>query len=874
MPLTPGTRLGPYEVLAPVGAGGMGEVYRARDTRLDRTVAIKKSDERFTDRFEREARAVAALSHPHICTLYDVGEDYLVMEYLEGRPIAGPLPVADALRYAIQAADALDAAHRKGIIHRDLKPANMLLTKSGVKVLDFGLAKMTATGPIQAPAASVLTQPITGAGMILGTLQYMSPEQLEGRETDARSDIFSFGCVLYEMLTGQRAFQAASQATLIAAVLEREPEPIASLVPMVPPMLARVVKKCLAKDPDKRWQTAADLRSELEWVLESGSSPAIPAPVAASRRRAARAGWMLAGVLAVALAAAAIAFVSRRSPAEPPRAVRFSIELPDGVSWQVPDGPSVSPQGTHVIFGAANRDGTRQYWMRALDSLETRPVPGTEGATFPPAWSPDGRAIAFVHQKQLKRLELAGASAEILTQVPVYGVPAWHANGVILVARDERPSEILQVPAAGGETTRATILGEAGASVSAAGTAGVAYDAFPSFFPDGWRFLFVNFSREGGLYLGTRDTKTRQRLTDVQSEGRFVAPDWVLYVRNSALVAQKLDSDGVRLSGDPVTIVSGVHSTPTGRTAFSASENGVLVYRNTAPLAPGELTWVDRSGRTLDVVGDPGYYTNPALSPDGRFLAVGRSERPNEPRDIWVLDLIRGSSSRFTFDPADDLNPVWSPDGSRVAFSSDRKGRRDLYWKNIAGSSAEELAFEGAGEKSLEDWSSDGRTLLYNIDTRMVASIPATGERIQATVLDAPFTQSQGRLSPDGRWIAYMSAENTRPDVFVQTYPPGGGKWQVSINGGTEPAWRADGRELFFVSNSRLYAVDVAAVGGRFEAGKPRELFEVPNLHPEMRRNRYVPAPDGRRFLMLTTPQGSDTSPLTVVVNWETLLPR
>src|SRR5262245_5164639 len=434
----------------------MGSVYKARDTRLDRTVAIKKSNERFSDRFEREARAVAALNHHHICTLYDVGEDYLVMEHIEGRPIAGPLPVADAIRYAIQAADALDAAHRKGIIHRDLKPANMLLTKSGVKILDFGLAKFGATGPLGNQAAATMTRPLTDVGAILGTLQYMAPEQLEGREADARSDIFAFGCVLYEMLTGERAFQAASQATLIAAILDREPKPVGAIAPMVPPMLERVVRKCLAKDPDKRWQTATDLKSELEWILESGSSPALPAPVAAERKRSARLGWILAGVLGIALIAMIpAAVVLWRSPADTPRIYRFAIALPDSVTMQPPDGATVSPQGTQVIFSAgSSRDGSRQLWMRSLDSLEARPIPGTEGATQPPAWSPDGRAIAFVSENRLKRLDLATGSAEILTDVPAYGAPAWSVDGTILFERNEVPLELYQVPSSGGAARR------------------------------------------------------------------------------------------------------------------------------------------------------------------------------------------------------------------------------------------------------------------------------------------------------------------------------------------------------------------------------------------------------------------------------------
>src|SRR5262245_35619422 len=791
----------------------MGSVYKARDTRLDRTVAIKKSNERFSDRFEREARAVAALNHHHICTLYDVGEDYLVMEHIEGRPIAGPLPVADAIRYAIQAADALDAAHRKGIIHRDLKPANMLLTKSGVKILDFGLAKFGATGPLGNQAAATMTRPLTDVGAILGTLQYMAPEQLEGREADARSDIFSFGCVLYEMLTGERAFQAGSQATLIATILDREPKPIGSLAPMVPPMLERVVRKCLAKDPDKRWQTAADLKSELEWILESGSSPALPAPIAAERRRTARLGWVLAGVLALALAGTAAAFLGLRPPVAPAPTYRFAIAPPDGISWawQQVDGPVVSPQGTHIIFGGQSRDGTHQLWIRALDSLEARPLPGTDGQAWPPAWSPEGRAVAFVSNGRLMRLDLAGGAPQILADVPAYGVPAWNADGIVLFGRNDRPFEIHQVPATGGTIKPATVLKEgtprATAAPPSAGGFAPAFDSFPSFLPDGRRFVFANVSIEGGIYVASLDSQeTRRIVSGDVGPPQFVPPNWLLYVQNSTLVAQRMNLSDATLSGDPIPIANDVYRA--GISGFSVSQSGVLVYRKAIPASPGELTWFDRQGRRAGIVGERGFYSNPALSADGRYLAVGRAERPTDPRDIWILDLMRGSSSRFTFDPSDELNPAWSPDGSRIVFTSDRKGRRDIFWKAAGGSGDVELLFEGEGAKSVEDWSPDGGLILFNVNTRDLASVSTTGDRKSTVVRQAPFSQIQGRISPDGRWLAYTSAENKRQDVFVQTFPPGGGKWQVSTNGGVDPAWRADGRELFYVNNLKMYAVD------------------------------------------------------------------
>ena len=880
MSLTAGTRLGPYEIVGKIGEGGMGEVYRARDTRLDRTVAIKKSNERFNDRFEREARAVAALNHPHICTLYDVGDDYLVMEYIEGRPIVGPILVADAIRYAIQVADGLDAAHRKGIIHRDLKPANMLLTKSGVKSLDFGLAKFGTTDPLGAQPAATMTQPLTGAGAILGTLQYMSPEQLEAREADPRSDIFAFGCVLYEMLTGERPFQAASQATLIAAILEREPQPLTSRAPMVPPMLERVVRKCLAKDPDKRWQTAADLKSELEWILESGSSPALPAPVAAERKRSARLGWILAGVLGMTLVGGGVVLLSLRSPVEPPRIVRFGITPPDGVSWLQGDGLTVSPQGTLIIFSGQDQTGVRRLWTRALESSEVTPVPGTEGVVYPPAFSPDGRSIGFYAGSKLKRLDLATGAVQNLADLTAYAPPAWSPDGTtILVGSNSEPYEILQVPATGGTAKPATVLktGSPRATPAPPSASGYspAFDANPSFLPDSRRFLFLNSSLEGGIYLGSLDNEDISRIAAAGiSQAEFVPPHWLLYVQNTTLVAHRMNPADATLSGDPIPIAANVYRVRDGAAIFSVSRNGVLAYRSGLPPAPAELTWLDRQGRRVGAIEERGFYTNPDLSPDGRYLAVGRSERVGERRDIWIFDLQRGTRTRFTFDAADELNPAWSPDGTRIAFSSDLKRRRDVYWKPVTGSSQAELLFEGDGEKSVEDWSPDGRSIIFNVNTQHLMTIPTTGERKASMLLQAQFVQNQARVSPDGRWLAYSSGENNVADVFVQTYPPGGGKWQISVKGGYDPSWRADGRELYYMLGSKLYAVDISTAGGRFEAGTPRELFEVKDLHPELRRNRYIVTRDGQRFLFLTVPQGPDRTSLNVVVNWDAQLPK
>ncbi|HEV1285240.1 MAG TPA: protein kinase [Bryobacteraceae bacterium] len=850
MPLSAGDKLGPYEIVAPIGAGGMGEVWKARDTRLDRIVAIKTSSEKFSERFEREARAIAALNHPNICQIYDVGPDYIVMEYVEGTEIKGPLPLDLALKAAIQLAGALEAAHRKSITHRDLKPANILTTKSGLKVLDFGLAKFELVKKTRADETQ--TRALTEEGTIVGTLQYMSPEQLQGKPTDARSDIFSFGCVLYEILTGKRAFRGENQATLIAAIMDREPEPLI----LNQPLLARIVKKCLAKDPDDRWQSAADLKSELEWLLEA------PAPIAAQQRTSARLPWVLAGLFAGVIAALLLSYALfiDRAPA-PLAAVRFEIPPPEGTSWGASDFPVLSPDGSRIMFGATGRDGSRHLWIRPLDSVNAQPIPGTESLrSSPGAWSPDGRSIAYVADSTLRRMELSGGSPQILTSVPAAFTPAWGPAGIILFAGGERPLSLYQIPASGGE-----------AKPAMASSRGF----YPSFLPDGRRFLFCNSSAGGAgtnaLYIGLLDSK-EGKLLAAGSSGVFVPPAWLLYVRGSTLVAQSFDQ-GKQSLGDPIPIADQVAITENfNGGAFSVSQNGVLAYRRALPSAPNVLTWYNRQGKKLATVGEQALYSGPALSPDGKRLAVGRLDPATNTRDIWVLDLVRGVSSRLTFDKADDMNPVWSPDGSRIAFSSDRRGKRDIYWKAATGAGADELLLESGEAKALEDWSADGKLLLFNLNNTEMHAVPVIGDRKPYPVLKVPFTQVQGRLSPDGRWIAYASMESGRFDVFVQNFPPSGGKWQISKSGGAEPTWRRDGKELYFLNGTKLNAVEVTASGSSFEAGIPKELFDVETTTG--RRNNFVSTADGQRFLFVTVPKSLDTTPFVVVQNWQSALKR
>jgi eukaryotic-like serine/threonine-protein kinase len=860
MPISAGDHLGPYEILSPIGAGGMGEVWKARDKRLDRIVAIKTSARNFSERFEREARAIAALNHPHICQIYDVGPDYLVMEYIEGQPISGPLPLDLALKAAIQLAAALEAAHRKSIVHRDLKPANILTTKSGVKVLDFGLAKLEV--PANAPTDETQTRALTQEGTIVGTLQYMAPEQLQGKPVDPRSDIFAFGCVLYEILTGKRAFRGENQATLIASIIDRDPEPISLHQPMIPPMLERVVKKCLAKDPDDRWQTASDLKSELQWILDGGSNAAMPAPVVERRRRNAHLGWMVAAGFAV-LFAAAMVFHFRSVP-PPATPIRFEIPLPEGTSWGAVDFPVLSPDGSRILFGAMKRDGSHGLWIRSMDSVVAQPVPGTDSRTpFTGTWSPDGRSIVFVASDKLQRLELgAGSSPQILNPTRAWGPPAWSPAGMILVSQNIAPFPVMQVPASGGDATPMTAPG--------------GEQDFPSFLPDGRSFLYSRLSgSEPSLYLGKLGEKAEKRLGP-GSSGVFVEPNWILYIRGSNLVAQRFDSGKQVLIGDTVPIADHVAVVSMDGAGFSVARNGTLAYRTGLPVEANDLTWFDRQGKRLGTVGERAVYTNPALSPDGKRLAVGRDDPATSTRDIWVLDLVRNVSSRFTFDKADDLNPLWSPDGSKIAFSSERtrSGERDIYWKAASGAGADELLSDSPGSKSVEDWSPDGKLLLFNLNNVEVHALPLDGDRKPYPLLKAPFTQAHARVSPDGHWLAYTSSESGRTEVFVQNFPPSGGKWQISNDGGNEPSWRRDGKELYFISGTTLQAVDVKAAGSGFEAGVPKTLFDVPGLVASARRNRYLATPDGQRFLFIVTEKSSDTLPITVVQNWQSALKR
>ena len=884
MNLATGTRLGPYEVLSPLGAGGMGEVYRARDTRLDRTVAVKilpqgvSSSPESRQRFDREARAISSLSHPHICSLYDVGQqdgiDYLVMEYIEGESLAdrlkkGPVPFNQAPSYGNQVADALDKAHRAGIVHRDLKPANIMLTRSGAKLLDFGLAKLRSNdnegdlaGQSNLPTEAI---GITGEGTIVGTFQYMAPEQLEAGQVDARTDIFAFGAVLYEMITGRKAFTGRSRVSLIGAILKDEPPAISTIQPMSPPALDHIVKTCLAKDPDERWQTARDLMRELKRVSESGSEAGTPAPVVVRVNNRERA-WMAAtAILILALIAAFIIIAHLRQSPVSARAIRFSIPTPNLTA--LGDDFAISPDGGRLAFTATDSSGKERLWVRQLDSLSAQPLPETEEASFP-FWSPDSRFIGFFVRGKLKKIDVSGGVPQTLCDAPVGRGGTWNRDGLILFAPG--PSGALyRVSAAGGEAAPLTTLDQ---------THGNSH-RWPQFLPDGRHFLYLSRQEKSGIYVGSLDSKETRRILDSEVNAVYAPPGYLVFVKASTLMAQPFDAGKLELTGESFVVAEEVGlDTASRRSAFTTSENGVLVYQR-GEMADSQLAWHDRAGKQINTVGPPGNYWSIWLSPDESRVAVERVEKGN--MDIWLIDIARNTPTRFTVDPAFDRTPIWSPDGTRIVFSSTRNGLPDLFVKPASGSSNEELLLSTGSVKFPTDWSSDGKLILYTeLNAKSRADIwilPLEGDRTPQPFLQDDFNKWSAKFSPNVKWVAYSSDESGQEQVYVRPFPGPGGEYQVSTTGGSRPTWRHDGKELFYVTPDRkLMSVEVTA-GATFEALAAKPLFDTHIKGIASRvivsRHGYAVSGDGLRFLINDLTETS-ASPITVVLNWTADLKR
>jgi Tol biopolymer transport system component len=865
----------------------MGEVYKARDTRLDRVVAIKilpdalSGDPHLRERFDREARAISQLDHPHICTVYDVGERdgsaYLVMQYLEGETLERRLadgsghkglPLNEALTVAIQIADALDKAHNAGIVHRDLKPGNIMLTRSGARLLDFGLAKSSAPAVSSANASILPTTPatMTAEGTILGTLQYMAPEQLEGRTADARSDIFAFGAVLYEMVTGRKAFEGKSQASLISAIMSSEPAPPSRIQPLAPDALDSIVERCLAKDPDERWYSIHDIAIQLRVLAaHAGSSSAgAGAPKRGTERR-----WMaMSGVLAV-VCAGLIAFALVRGKQSDRQTVRLTMRLPgDSALTEA----SVSPDGRRVAF-IARSDGKPALWIRSLDSLVAEVVAGTDGLATGsvPFWSPDSTRIGFFAHGKLKTVEPGSGPPTEVCDAGLGRGATWNRSGVIVFAPNvEGP--LVRVSASGGTPTPATALDPARNERS---------HRWPQFLPDGKHFLYFVRSpkaEDTGVYVGQLDSPRVTRVMTAESAARFTAPDLVLFWRAGSLLAQQIDENSFQVTGSPTPVAQSVlFNRASNEAQFSASDTGVLIY--IAAASPQtQVSWVARDGTVTGTVGPVGLVSSIALSPDQTkaALTVGDSEGGS---NIWLANLSRGSWSRLTSDRGRQLMPVWSYDGKHIVYALQRPDfSGTLFRLDVDGGAPQQVRIGDDHVKFPTDWTRDGQLVFHAFDPSTQGDIwtaPAEGGDPRSVIRTTSNDQS-GRLSPNGRWMAYSSDESDRFEIYGESFPDGRGKVPISTNGGSVPEWRGDGREIYFIdSQGRLVATTVETAGNTLEVGKAQVLFDAqvpPVAFPDP--VPYAVMADGQKFLIARAIDRDRSSSLVVVLNWQEELKR
>lgn len=898
--LASGTRFGPYEILAPLGAGGMGEVYRALDTRLDRAVAIKVLPPHLTDnaearqRFDREARAISSLNHANICALYDVGHqdgvDFLVMELLEGETLAdrlakGPLPTDQVFRYSIEICDGLERAHRGGVVHRDLKPANIMLTKSGAKLMDFGLAKaMAVPGPQSgAPAFSAVTMmaspdsPLTVAGTVAGTVQYMSPEQIQGLPADSRSDIFALGAVLYEMITAQRPFQGKSQLSVASAILERDPEPISTVKPLTHPGLVHVIARCLAKDPDERWQSISDVKGELQWVRDSGSQAGLPAMVTAQRKgreRSWKSAAIAAGALALLFAVALGWYFSR--PTQPPQVVRALIAPPLGVAFFGAPDEALSPDGSKLAFVGTSNAGTTSLWVRPINSLTAQELTGTQGGDYP-FWSPDSRSIGFFANSKLKKIDASGGIITTLCDAADGRGATWNQQGVILFAPDHYGG-LFQVPEDGGTP----------AAVWNTGTSPFASDRFPWFLPDGKSFLFyyadpnldlplskTPADKTSGIYAMRMGDKKPTLLVQGDTNAIY-AQGFVLYIREDHLLAQKFDAPRLQLVGQPVPIADKVQSSPARQVgAFAVSQNGLLAYVADSAVATTTLDLFDRTGKKLATVAPPAPYHDPRISPNGdRVVFALSGPTQSTATDIWVRDIKRGTLSRLTFSN-DALLPTWSHDGQQIAYFCDH----GICVKNASGLGKETLLPGTQVFNYPEDWSKDGSELLYVYPVNAVPHdfvYSFKDQKSRQLLTDKPqVIDAAARFSPDGQWIAFQSYDTGRPEIYVMPYPGLSGKYQVSVNGGLQAVWRRDGKELFFVDpQGTLMSVEIKSFAP-FTAGAPVPLFKTRILQIEQAFPEYDVTADGKQFLLNSKPEtATQNSPMVLVTHWQAELKK
>jgi len=877
--LQPGDRLASFEIIGMIGAGGMGEVYRARDTRLDREVAIKvlpygsrvDTDER--ERFEREARAISKLTHPRISTLYDVGSaplgtanvPYLVMELVEGETLAarlrrGPLSVDQALAVGIEIAEALAAAHAAGVVHRDIKPANIMLTRAGAKLLDFGLARLhrSLVAGHHAFGHSPDDHPTRPSG-ILGTLPYMAPEQLRRGESDARADLFALGAVLYEMLSGRPPFEAPSEAELVVAILEREPAPVSARQALAPPALERLIATCLAKDPDERWQTSQDLVRALRWIRDDRSRPAASTPTTGLVSR--RIGvWAAAIVAALVLVLATVIF---QRPTSQASRITFSVFAPAGT--QFPRGTAemaVAPDGSGLVFVAVTASGTRQLWLRRFDTAETHLLAGTDGA-IGPFWSPDGGWIGFFARRKLLKLPRTGGQPQVLCDAPPSSRGTWNDSGTILFSGLGEPLQ--RVSENGGIVHPVTTLDRSRGDLA---------HSFPVFLPDGRRFLYLAVRRSdvgSELFQGSLEsTETRRVFASEANAG--VAGRYLISLNKGVLVAQPYDSNRATVTASPIEIADHLASDPPARSGgpFAVNGSGVIAYRSASP--DSRLLWFDRSGRQLDAFPGVGDWHHPRLSPDEKSLAIEKTDPSTGRHTLWILDLLRGTTSRLIADPFGAHYPLWSPKGERIVFASNRLGGLSLFVMRSDGSGQEPVL---PGEKAftyIADWSPDGQFLLYQLERTGNTDLwvmPLAADRQPKAFLDSPALEVQGQFSPDGKWIAYTSDESGSPEVYVRHFPDTGVKKQISTRGGAQGRWRHDGTELYYLTlDGKLMAVDITAASSSIEPGTPHLLFNTGVTgSPVARMNHYLVTRD-QRFLVNRSAEDENSAPITVVLNW------
>jgi eukaryotic-like serine/threonine-protein kinase len=885
MPLAAGTKLGPYEIQSTLGAGGMGEVYRARDTRLDRSVAIKvlashlSSSPELKQRMEREARAISALNHPNICHLYDIGSqegtDYLVMELLEGETLAqrlakGAIPQNEVLRIGIAVAEALEVAHRQGIVHRDLKPGNIMLTRAGAKLMDFGLAKSMTTGlgggsgsaPLLSAArtmseASPLS-PLTTAGAIIGTIQYMAPEQIEGKEADARSDLFAFGAILYEMATGGRPFGGKSQISVASAILEKDPEPISTVQPQTPPAFEYLVNTCLAKNPDDRFQTAHDVKLQLKWIAQDKGSARAPAEMEATHRKT-RDGlaWLVAGALALLL----IAFVFWWRTSRPvARTTYFSA--PMGFAAR---SVAISPNGhTVAMVGHQESERNNSLWIYEPGSPDATRLPNTDSASFP-FWSADGQSIGFFADGKLKKLALGGGPVQALCDAPTGRGGTWNKDGVILFT----PSGTLgvgiyQISAAGGTPVQITVPDK-----------GLSEDSnrWPVFLPDGIHYLYAAINLSGrrdlySVYLGALNSKEKRLVLRAKGNAAYAEPGYLLYYRDQTLFAQHFDTKKFEVTGEPIPLLTKVQFSPRiSEAVFAANSPGLLVAQTNDDSGASQVLWFDRKGQEVGVAMSAGIEGNVMLSPNNKSVAAETTDPVSQNTDIWTYDLETRSTKRLTFDPALDSLPIWSPDGSRLIFASNRELKFDLYLKDSNGAQEEKVIPQDGPDRFPTSWSRDGKYVLYARGPELWYLTFPELRPTQFLKTAAPL--KQGQFSPDGKWVAYSSNESGRWEIYVTSFPEARGKWQVSNTGGEQPRWRSDGKELFYLSpDSKIMSVPVKT-GSNFDAGAPTPLFQANprEMFATSELFAYDVSNDGQRFLV-NSQLKSGTTPMSVVLNW------